>query len=1359
MINNLKNKKGFTLIELLVSLFVIMVIMLGIYSLIIISLKLNSDNAFFIEATEIANQKMEIIRNLSYDDVGLTTGFPAGVILQDETINRTGTYNIHTSVLYYDDPYDGEAGSGDTVFTDYKIVTIKVSWTGKFKERSISIFSKIISATEETTTGYGLLKISVVDSGGAPVPNADIQIINPAESINMTITADTSGKLSVPLPPGFENYEIIVTKTNYGVDKTHERNAVNLNPTKPHISIFDGLKTEESFSIDKLSLLTIKTLSNTLPNNWNVNPIATTTSNSKISASSDNSDNIYIAWQNSASATSTVFVQKFDSSDTAQWSNPKEISDTSYQKNPDITTTSNGNSFIVWQDNSTVLKATAYKPKNNLVFKPKNIPKINSSFTFFPLPEIYYFSSPKILSKNHTKFPISIKDFKTKTALAAGGIVNFVAMSSGSTNTSRSITLSTPTGVIQDDLLIAYIEHDDASDGPVIAPSGWNILDNNLNPLGWYSDSRGGLFWKFASASESATHYFYLTYNVNEEKAGHIRAYRGVDKANPFDGSLARTQTPYDNQYHTAPSTSVNNDGSMLVCGWGSDTYTLGNVSGGPIFPATMSNAIDTFAPYVTAATADMPVNISDSPTPSMTYDANQNVTHASIDWCFVLKPEIIPDDVTTDSIGTQTVSLVSPSADNYLGGAFTFSDNSTTKDVSGITISENGTIDASLDLANVKLFYDIDSSPPYDCQSESFDAGLDSQFGSNTSFDSSDGEASFTASPAITIGPTASLCVYPVLDINSSADSGETIDFFINNPSTDITIDSGTVIPNTSVSISGSTSILKPAILTQVHYRIRNDDGDENTATWSKYQDTAVTAKTSDYLRFRIEISNTGDLSSNPTNYTLEYAQKISTCQAIVSWNNIPTDTSAHWQIYNSSYITDNATSTNISDGLTDENTNFHTGYLKDSSNQTTALSLTSDEFTEIEFTIKATTNANNSDYCFRLTNNNIDTDFEYLVYPQITVTGDDNIYIQGIDNNGVDLWSVKKINSDTGDADQRLPKIASTEKLGVATTVIAWEDNRDGNYNIYANSVDANRNKLWASDLQITSSSTDENSIDIIFDSNHHFIITWVDNSSGNNEIYLDKFNLDGVELWSSKINITNSVSDEYRPQLSIDSSDNIYVTYYENNSGIYNSKIIQLDSSGNQNWQTNVNTSDSDYNQFSPSVTLSGSYLYASWTDTRKGDNDIYTQKFNLSGTAQWTSDQRINVNNGTTDQNSSFIVSYSGGNIRTIWKDNRDNEFNIYAGEVVDPVTDSPRANVPLIVTGTKQIGDNPIIYEYDNHNLWTDSSGELDLMLEWDPGYNFEINTASSTLNIIKREPIQPLGLLADTIESILIYVE
>ncbi|GAJ17902.1 unnamed protein product, partial [marine sediment metagenome] len=174
---NHQGQSGLSLVEVLISVLIIALLFLGIYSLIIFSLQITVDNKFYVEAMEIANQKMEQIRNLPYDQVGVQAGIPSGNIPQVEIISRDGNFTVNTYIIFYDDDYDGEAGV-DTIPNDYKIATIRVGWQSKYGDKHVTVFSKIIPRTEETSDGYGLLKIFVNDVNTNPVANASVRVVN-----------------------------------------------------------------------------------------------------------------------------------------------------------------------------------------------------------------------------------------------------------------------------------------------------------------------------------------------------------------------------------------------------------------------------------------------------------------------------------------------------------------------------------------------------------------------------------------------------------------------------------------------------------------------------------------------------------------------------------------------------------------------------------------------------------------------------------------------------------------------------------------------------------------------------------------------------------------------------------------------------------------------------------------------------------------------------------------------------------------------------------------------------------------------------------------------------------------------------
>ena len=165
------------------------------------------------------------------------------------------------------------------------------------------------------------------------------------------------------------------------------------------------------------------------------------------------------------------------------------------------------------------------------------------------------------------------------------------------------------------------------------------------------------------------------------------------------------------------------------------------------------------------------------------------------------------PTDVTVSASGTQTASMFIPSTDQYVGGKFVIIDNTGSRNITGITITESGTVDALNNLDNIKLFYELDTTAPYDGASESY-AGGELQFGvtDTDGFSAANGTSSFT--DTVAIDTTSTLVVYVVFDVGAGATPGEPVEISINDPSTEVTASAGTVGPATPVAIPGTTTL-----------------------------------------------------------------------------------------------------------------------------------------------------------------------------------------------------------------------------------------------------------------------------------------------------------------------------------------------------------------------------------------------------------------------------------------------------------------------------------------------------------------------------------------------------------------------
>ncbi|MBL7053327.1 MAG: carboxypeptidase regulatory-like domain-containing protein [Candidatus Portnoybacteria bacterium] len=258
----MKKQNGFTFIETLVGVSILLIIIIGIYGAFQLGFKIVAQSKARITATALANQKIEIAKNLPYNQVGTINGIPSGSIIETENIIRNGIeYTVKTTVGYIDDEFDGIAPD-DELPNDYKIIKVNVTWPGLLGGELILI-TNIAPQGLETTEGGGNLLISVFDALGVIIPQANINIINTKTDplINVNYQTNNNGQyLIAGAPSSTDAYQIVITKSGYSTDRTYGIEEI-INPEKPHITVIEGKLTETSFSIDQLSSFTVQTLS------------------------------------------------------------------------------------------------------------------------------------------------------------------------------------------------------------------------------------------------------------------------------------------------------------------------------------------------------------------------------------------------------------------------------------------------------------------------------------------------------------------------------------------------------------------------------------------------------------------------------------------------------------------------------------------------------------------------------------------------------------------------------------------------------------------------------------------------------------------------------------------------------------------------------------------------------------------------------------------------------------------------------------------------------------------------------------------------------------------------------------------
>ena len=163
---------------------------------------------------------------------------------------------------------------------------------------------------------------------------------------------------------------------------------------------------------------------------------------------------------------------------------------------------------------------------------------------------------------------------------------------------------------------------------------------------------------------------------------------------------------------------------------------------------------------------------------------------------------------ITVGTTGTQTGTMIIPSQDNNVGGAFTFVRNTGTANVTQIVISDlDGTVNANLNLSDVVVFYKQEVS----C-SASIPGDATQWNTAGVGFDASE-NATVIGDSAMVVG-TSQICVYVRLDVGSGVGGGETLEIEITDPSTEVTVSAGVVKPATAVAIAGTTTFQAPTYI-----------------------------------------------------------------------------------------------------------------------------------------------------------------------------------------------------------------------------------------------------------------------------------------------------------------------------------------------------------------------------------------------------------------------------------------------------------------------------------------------------------------------------------------------------------------
>ncbi|MFX1443172.1 MAG: hypothetical protein ACFFHV_07145, partial [Promethearchaeota archaeon] len=316
----------------------------------------------------------------------------------------------------------------------------------------------------------------------------------------------------------------------------------------------------------------------------------------------------------------------------------------------------------------------------------------------------------------------------------------------------------------------------------------------------------------------------------------------------------------------------------------------------------------------------------------------------------------------------------------------------------------------------------------------------------------------------------------------------------------------------------------------------------------------------------------------------------------------------------------------------------------------------------------------------------------------------GDYNITAQRIASNGTVMWKKNGISVCNFTGNQEEPQICSDGNEGA---IIAWQDWRDGNLDIYAQRLNSNGVKLWGiNDTVICNATASQWNEKLCYNGFGDAIITWQDGRTGEDDIYAQMIDLDGNILWTKNgTAICNATNDQSDPQICCDGSGGAIITWTDKRGANWDIYAQRINSDESSLWTTNgsviCNATDI---QEAPQICSDGSGgAIITWEDARDysiSDKDVYAQKIISGGYVVWVTNGVI-VCNEFEDQYSIQICEDGLGGAIITWEDYRDSStkgIDIYAQRITSRGTRNWIANGSIICNELDDQEDPRICYD-------------------------------------------------------------
>jgi hypothetical protein len=285
----------------------------------------------------------------------------------------------------------------------------------------------------------------------------------------------------------------------------------------------------------------------------------------------------------------------------------------------------------------------------------------------------------------------------------------------------------------------------------------------------------------------------------------------------------------------------------------------------------------------------------------------------------------------------------------------------------------------------------------------------------------------------------------------------------------------------------------------------------------------------------------------------------------------------------------------------------------------------------------------------------------------------GNYDIYAQRVNVSGTPLWTADGVPVCTDPSVATDPQICAD---GDGGAIVTWKDYRNGNYDIFAQRIGPNGTTRWTADgIAVCTDANDQYYPYVVGDGLGGAMVVWEDWRNGNIDVYAQRIDAGGYVWWTyNGVPVCSATNNQSWIRPVSDGAGGAVVCWMDYRNSSTDIYAQRIDGSGTTLWTAggdSICTQTSP--QGNPAITGDGSGgAIISWQDQRNGgypQQDIYAQRINSSGSVQWTVDG-IPIGAGSNEQFYTYLDSDGSGGAVIVWLDNQagDGQYQVYAQRV-------------------------------------------------------------------------------------------